>query len=733
MPERDLPVFYEESSKIFYLETKDSSYVMQVLSNGILCHSYYGAKIPREDLSYLRQLRELPCSPFMVLDGQNVSAEAVKYECPVFGRGDYRFPAVWVAGADGTCVNELRYHSHRIFAGKPEIRGMPSLDANTGDSTTLEILLKDEISGFDVVLSYTVFYEEDVLARHTRIINTAGVPVCIKAAASACLDFPTADYEMITLQGAWARERSVERYKLHHGMTTVESRRGASSHQRNPFAAIVGKNTDENQGEAYGFSLIYSGDFRIAAEVDHFDSLRMQLGLNPDTFCWQLKPGETFATPEAILTYSATGLNRMSQNFHRVCRNHLGKCADKTVKHPIVINNWEAIYYDLSEEKMERFITDCAGLGIDTVVMDDGWFRIRNCEKGSLGDWVVNRAKLPNGLKNLTESCRKNGMRFGIWLEPEMVSEDSDLYRAHPDWCIHTPGRVCVEGRNQLVLDLSRQEVVDHIYETIAKLLTENDISYIKWDMNRNITDNGSGNLAGLRQGEFNHRYILGLYQLLTRIGRAFPDVFIEGCAGGGGRFDFGMLYYMPQIWTSDDSDAMERLKIQYGTSYIYPTETMTAHVSACPNHQTGRTTSFAARGQVAQMCSFGYELDVGKLSEEEKELVRQQIIQYRRTEHLVNRGTYYRLVSPFDTKFCSWQLVSEDQREAVVLFAFPAVVPFQNVQYVKLQGLIPDRMYTVGQLDIRLSGSVLMQVGLPVVQPEEDNAVVMYELSCGD
>lgn len=733
MSEKNVPVFFEESRKIFYLETKTSSYVMQVLSNGILWHSYYGAKIPREDLSYLRRLRELPCSPFMLLDSQNVSAEAVKYECPVYGRGDYRFPAVWVDGADGTCVNELRYHAHKIFSGKPRISGMPSLDTNAEDATTLEILLKDEISGFDVVLSYTVFYEEDVLARHTRILNTCGKSICIKAAASASLDFATADYEMITLQGAWARERSVERYALHHGTTTIESRRGASSHQRNPFAAIVGKNTDENQGEAYGFSLIYSGDFRIAAEVDHFDSLRMQIGLNPDTFSWQLNPGETFVTPEAILTYSASGLNRMSQNFHRVCRNYLGKCADKTRKHPIVINNWEAMYYDLNEEKMGRFISDCAGLGIDTVVMDDGWFGTRTCEKGSVGDWFVNKKKLPNGLKHLVETCRRHGMNFGLWLEPEMISEDSALFRAHPDWCIHTPRRLCVEGRNQLVLDLSRQEVVDHLYGQISKLLEENDISYIKWDMNRNITDNGTQVLAPMRQSEYNHRYILGLYRLLSQLEARFPDVFFEGCAGGGGRFDFGMLYYMPQIWTSDDSDAMERLKIQYGTSYVYPTEAMTAHVSACPNHQTGRTTSFAARGNVAQMCSFGYELDIGKLSVREKEQVRQQIVRYREWEHLVNQGTFYRLVSPFDTKFCSWQLISGDQRKSVVLFAFPTVVPFQNVLYVKLQGLIPDRMYTVRQLDICVSGSVLMQAGLPVVQPEEDYAVVMYDIVCND
>lgn len=723
-------MFYDENSRSFFVETEKSCYVMQVLSNGILSHSYYGSKIPRENLAYLRHLREMPCSPFMKLDGRNVSSEAVKYECPVYGRGDYRFPAVWIEGADGTYVNELHYCSHRIIQGKPLMAGMPQLDVETENMETLEILLRDEISGFEVTLSYSAFYEEDVIARHMSVRNIAGKPVRIRAAASACIDFATADYEMITLEGAWARERWAERYKLPHGTTSVESRRGASSHQRNPFAAMVRKNTDEDQGEAYGFALIYSGDFRISAEVDHMDSVRMQIGLNPDTFSWTLNPGEIFETPEAVMTYSDSGLNRMSQNFHAVCRKHLGKCADKSIRHPIVINNWEAMYYDLSEERMKKFIDDCAGYGIDVIVMDDGWFRTENFERGSLGDWRINRKKLPNGLITLTQACQKNGMRFGIWMEPEMVSEDSELYRRHPDWCIHTPARKCVEGRNQLVLDFSRREVVDYVYDRIGTLLEENEIAYVKWDMNRNITDNGSQELSGVRQGEFNHRYLLGVYALLERLEKRFPKVFFEGCAGGGGRFDFGMLYYMPQIWTSDDTDPMERLKIQYGTSYVYPTEAMSAHVSASPNHQTGRRTSFSVRGDIAQMCSFGYELDPGKLSEEEKEQMRWQIARYREMEHLVNRGIFYRLRSPFETKFCSWQLVSENQREAVVLFAFPMVVPFQNIQYVKLKGLLPNAVYEVKPLGLALSGEVLMKAGVPMIQPQEDYAVVVYNIT---
>lgn len=722
-------MFFCENSKTFFLETKSSSYVMQILSNGILYHSYYGARIPREDLTYLRKIRNIPCSPSVALDDRNVSAEGIKYECPTYGRGDYRFPSVWVDGVDGTCVNELHYCSHRIIIGKPEISGMPQLDVNIDELQTLEIVLEDRISGFEVVLSYTAFYEEDVIARHMSVKNIADRPICLKVAASASINFSTADYEMITLEGAWAKERSVERYKLHHGSTSVESRRGSSGHQSNPFAALVCEHTDEEQGEAYGFSLIYSGDFRILAEVDYLDSVRLQIGINPDTFSWVLDPGGVFETPEAIMTYSAFGLNRMSQNFHAVCRNHLGKCANKSVKHPIVINNWEAMYFDANEEKMKKFIVDCAGLGIDVIVMDDGWFGRRNSDKGSLGDWFVNEEKYPKGLSSLIETCHDHGFGFGIWVEPEMVSDDSQLYQLHSDWCIHTPKRKCVEGRNQLVLDFTRKEVVNHVYDQIVKLLKEYNISYVKWDMNRYITDNGSEWLSGGNQGEFNHKYILGVYDLIARLEKRFPKVFFEGCAGGGGRFDFGMLYYMPQIWTSDNTDAIERLKIQYGTSFVYPTEAMSAHVSVCPNHQTGRTTSFATRGNVAQMCSFGYELDIGKITDGEKEQVRQQIVKYREIEPLVNSGTFYRLRSPFETKFCSWQLVSQDQREAYVLFAFPMVVPFQNVQYVKLKGLLPDVIYTVLPLDIRLSGEVLMNVGLPVMQPHGDFSTVVFDI----
>ncbi len=721
-------IVYDRNTGSFYLETRRSSYVMRVLDDGTLTHCYYGAAIPREDLSFLTPVQNLNFSPRIRVDGRSVSPEAVAHECPTFGRGDFRTPALQVEGADGTRVNELTYVSHRIADGAAVIPGLPAADRGGETAQTLEITLADRAAGFEATLVYTVFPEEDVIARHTVLHSTADVPLTVLRLPCASLDFPDGDFDMISLQGAWARERHVERYPLHHGISEISSRRGASSHQLNPFAALVGRHTDEDRGEAYGMALVYSGDFRILAEVDQMGGVRFTGGMNPETFGWVLEPGQTLASPQAWLTYSAEGLNRMSQNFHAACRRHLGKCAEPNLHHPILINSWEAMYFDFDEEKMLRFIRDCAGLGLDTVVMDDGWFGHRDTDNSSLGDWTIYRKKLPGGLTRIIDECRKNGMHFGIWFEPEMISRDSDLYRAHPDWCVHTPDRPCIEARQQLVLDMSRPEVVDEIYRQMAAILDEYDISYVKWDMNRHITDNGSARLAG-RQGEFAHRYLLGVYDLMDRLTKAYPRVFFEGCSGGGGRFDFGILYYMPQIWTSDDSDAAERLKIQYGTSFAYPPSAMVAHVSACPNHQTGRTTPFATRGHVAQMCSFGYEFDVGKLTAEEKAQIRDQIVRHRAMEDLVDRGTFYRLRSPFETDFCAWELVAEDRKRAWAMFAFRAVSPHPAVQYLRLRGLDPDTRYTVVQLGITACGSVLMNAGIPVSQPFEDYAALAFDL----
>ena len=713
-------ITFSEQSKTFYLETCNTSYVIRILEDGTVAHSYYGARIPREDLSYYNAFRPICFSASRQIGGQQVSPETVFEEFPTFGRGDYRSPAVTVQGKDGSNVNELRYVSHRILRGKPRMEGMPQMDVNTQDVQTLEIVLRDAVAGYEAVLYYTAFEKADLLARRTVIRSIAQAPIVIRSVCSASLDLETADYDMITLHGSWGRERYVERYPLHHGISAVDSCRGASSHQMNPFAALAGKDTNETSGCVYGLSLIYSGDFRISAEVDAFSTLRIQIGLNPATFSWTLEPGASFETPEALLTYSEQGLNGMSQNFHRGCRNHLGRCADPTVKHPILINSWEAMYFDFDDRKMIQFVKDCAGLGIDTVVMDDGWFGHRDNDLSSLGDWVLYDRKLPSGLTGIIDACHENGMDFGIWFEPEMISPDSQLYHAHPDWCIRVPGREPVESRNQLVLDMSQPQVVDCIYNQMARILSTYDISYVKWDMNRNITDNVSLALPANRQGELGHRYICGVYSLMSRLEENFPHVFFEGCSGGGGRFDFGILYYMPQIWTSDDSDAVERLKIQYGTSLVYPPSAMVAHVSACPNHQSGRTTSLETRGNVAQTCSFGYELDAGRLSPQERDTIAAQIARHRSLEPLINSGDFYRLCSPFSSDCCSWQLVSEDRSQSFVLFAWKTAFVQPQPRYLKLMGLDPERLYRIPQLNLVRSGAVLMRVGLALLEPAQ-------------
>lgn len=722
-------ITFIEQTKTFYLETENSSYIMRLLENNTLSHIYYGAKIAQDDMSYHILYTDRSFSPAIYMQNRATSMDTIPQECPTRGRGDYRLPAVVVEGADSRRVNELKYASHKIISGKPVFAGMPQLDVDTKDCETLEITLRDEVSGFDTLLYYTVFADADVIARRTVVRNTSNGEIKICAAASASMDFEAQPLEMITLEGAHNRERAVERYALHHGTTSVESRRGASSHQLNPFAALVSPNADENSGEVYGITLVYSADFRIAAEVDQFGGIRLNAGINPDTFSWTLAPNEEFSTPEALITYSDCGLNKMSQSFHRVCRRHLGKCADRSLVHPIIINSWEAMYFDMNEEKVCNFVKECKGLGIDTFVLDDGWFGHRDLDNSSLGDWFVDKRKFPQGLGKVIEVCRENGLKFGIWFEPEMISRDSELFRAHPDWCIHVEGRQPVESRQQLVLDMARGEVVDAIYKMVADILNEYDIAYVKWDMNRHITDNGSEFLKDGRQGEHAHRYILGVYDLMNRLVNDFPQVFFEGCSGGGGRFDFGMLYYMPQIWTSDDSDANERLKIQYGTSLVYPPDSMVAHVSACPNHQTGRVTPFETRGEVAQMCNYGYELNIGMLSDEERSQIRSQIERHKQLEPLVKDGTFYRIRSPFDSRACCWSLVSEDKSRAYVMFAYKTAAPTPLPDYLKLCGLDENRKYKINPLGITLSGSTLMKAGIPLLQPQCDYSVLSFDL----
>ena len=715
-------ISYCEKTGFFYLNTPSTEYVIRILPDGTVSHVYYGGRLSSEELSYYNLFRKRAFSPMCNMGTLVSSPDCIPQEYPTFGRGDYRLPALEIEAADGRRVCELKYSSHKITAGKPKISGLPQTLAGSEEADTLEIELEDPVAGVKVSLFYTAFSKLDLIARHTEIKNIGQNRLKINRAASASFDLWLGDnFELLNLHGAWAREFATERTPLHHGITSCDSRRGSTGHQQNPFIALVDKNADEDHGEVYALALVYSSDFSMSVERDQFNGLRIQAGINPLNFSWLLESGETFTAPEALLTYTDRGLTAMSHTFHATVRGYLGKSAAANKNRQIVINNWEAMYYDFDSDKLKRFIESCKGLGIDTFVLDDGWFGRRNTDRTSLGDWQINREKLPGGFEEITETCRKCGMKFGLWFEPEMVSEDSELFRSHPDWCIQSPERNIIKSRFQYVLDFSRREVVDEVYRRVLKILRENDISYVKWYMNRNITDNGSDSLPNDAQGEHSHRYILGVYSLMERLTSEFPNILFEGCSGGGGRFDFGILYYMPQIWTSDDSDALERLQIQYGNSMVYPTSSMAAHVSATPNHQTGRVTPFKTRGAVAMMCNFGYELNISALNIEEIEEIRRQTERRRRLAPLVEEGILYRLADPFSGNNFAWQLVSSDKSFSCAAFVQKLSVPNDPGFILKLKGLDPDRIYNIEELGLRLHGDTLMKAGIPILPEKLD------------
>lgn len=709
-------IFFREETKTFYLNTSNSSYIIKILKDDMLCHWYYGASVGDENLDHLNLFTKHEYMQSEEVGKWIVSKDSAPFEYPISGNGDFRSPALILENEFGQRTANFVFKSYRIFKEKDEINGLPSFDKNVENVDTLEIVLKDTVSNFEVSLFYSVFEKEDAITRRTVIHNTSKKPLKLYSAQSFSMDFQAEQFDFITLDGAWARERHINRRTLTTGTTSIESRRGATGHQHNPFGALVSTDTNEHSGIAYGFALVYSGNFKITADVDQFGSTRIQAGINPFNFCYNLGAEESFYTPEVVLVFSKNGLNGMSQCFHEMCRNHLGKSSEKLVR-PIVINSWEAMYFDMSEKKIESFVSNCKDLGIDTFVLDDGWFGKRDNDHTSLGDWFIDETKFPNGFTPVVKACKENDMKFGLWIEPEMISRKSRLFDAHPDWCIHVENKEPTESRQQLVLDMSRPEIVDYIYESIAEILKKYKITYVKWDMNRNITDAGSVKLSPEQHGEFGHRYILGVYELMRRLTTNFPEILFEGCAGGGGRFDFGVLYYMPQIWTSDDTDAMERLKIQYGTSMVYPLSSMTAHVSACPNHQTERITNFKTRGDVAQICNFGYELDIAKLSRSEKIQIKEQIALHKRLENMIASGTFYRIDSPFKNDFCSWQIVSSNKKSAFVMFASQKVTPNIAGHYIKLKGLLPDKIYQISPLSLRLSGKTLMNFGLPITQ----------------
>ena len=707
-------IYYHEKTKTFHLQNEKISYVMCVLKSGELAQLYYGKRIhDKEDFGYLLEGAIRSHSAYPEDGAYGISPEHIKQEYPSFGYGDFRQGAIEVLQKNGSRLSRFRYRSHEILPGKPKLCGLPATYTEKDEEAqTLIITLEDPACGVCLELLYTLFSSEGIIARSARIINQGDAPVQVTRAMSLCLDLPDSEYEWIQFSGSWARERYPVMRRLETGTTQIESIRGNSSHQQNPFVILKRPNTDEAAGEAIGVSFVYSGNFRISAQVDPYRVTRIMAGINPTWFSWKLDPGDSFQTPEAVMVYTDQGLNRLSQIYHRLYRERLMRGLWKEKERPILINNWEATYFDFNEEKLLKIAAKAKECGVELFVLDDGWFGARRDDHAGLGDWVAAKELLPGGISGLSEKVEALGMKFGLWIEPEMVNPDSDLYREHPDWCLHVPERDPSLSRNQLVLDYSRPEVVDHIHGMISKILRESRISYIKWDMNRSITDCYSVAKDPENQGEIYHRYILGVYSLYERLISEFPEILFESCAGGGGRFDAGMLYYAPQAWTSDDTDAMERVKIQYGTSYAYPIVSMGSHVSAVPNHQVGRITPLKTRADVAYFGTFGYELDLNRLSEEEQEQVREYTGFMKKYRRLIQFGTFYRLQSPFEHNESAWMVVSEDKKQAIAGFYRTLSRANSHFSKIRFQGLDPDFAYRVNGKDL-FYGDELMNSGM--------------------
>ncbi len=677
----------DEQNQYFYLHTQNTTYVMSVFKEELLLHLYWGKRLYND--IYCNYDREMGVYNFTPWDYAPYSSDILPLEYPTYGSADLRRPGFCATYEDGSSITKLVYKDYQIFEGKMSLEGLPATYSEQGDCVqTLIIRLCDEVKNIDVILSYTVFEELDALARSVKIVNR-GERLELDTALSACVDFygmPESD--VVHLDGAWARERNITRSPIVWGNQNIESRHGASSHIHNPFLSVCDKDATENHGNVYGFSLIYSGNFTAGIERSQFNCGRAYIGINPFQFKWILDTGESFQTPEAVLVYSDEGFGKLSRIYHKLYRTRLCRGKYRDAQRFVLLNNWEATYFDFNEDKIVAIAEKASQIGIDTMVLDDGWFGKRNDDTSSLGDWYENPEKLPNGLQGLADRINALGMRFGLWFEPEMVSPGSNLLELHPDWILHTPGRTSSLSRFQYVLDLSRKDVCEYIIETLSEILAKANIEYVKWDMNRYMTEVGSAILPKERQCEVTHRYMLGLYYILETITSRFPNVLFEGCAGGGGRFDPGMLHYMPQIWTSDDSDAVERMAIQYGTSMVYPYSSMGAHVSACPNHQLGRTTPFEKRCNVAMPGQFGFELDLNECTKEELEIAKNAIAQYRELQEVFHYGDCYRLKSPFEYDFAAIQFISEDKSCVILSIESQKAIANAYDEYIRMEGL---------------------------------------------
>lgn len=701
-----MAITFNETTRIFTLTTAHTTYQMQADAQGYLLHLYYGARTAGE-MDYLLNYgdRGFSGNPNSAGNDRTYSLDALPQEYPSLGTGDFRNYALNIENADGSqCCNPI-YITHEIEAGKYTLKGLPFVRAEENEAETLKIILEDPVTKVELHLLYGVLEKEDIITRSVIIKNAGKAPVTVKKAQSACLDFLHGDYDLIKFYGRHAMERNMERMPVSHESTRIGSRRGTSSHQYNPGVILAGKNTNEDSGSCYGMLFVYSGNFLVEAEKDQYDQTRIQMGLTDELFAYPLEAGAEFTAPEVILSYTNKGLSRLSQQYHHCIMNHI--CQGKYVhaNRPVLINSWEAAYFDFTGDTIVELAKEAKALGIDMVVMDDGWFGKRNDDNSSLGDWYVNEEKLGGTLTKLIERVNAEGVKFGIWIEPEMVSEDSDLYREHPDWAITIPGRKPVRSRNQLVLDFSRKEVRDEIFKRICAVLDQGNVEYIKWDMNRSLADIYAPNVT--------YDYVLGVYDFLEKLTNRYPDILIEGCSGGGGRFDAGMLYYTPQIWCSDNTDAINRTRIQYGTSFFYPVAAMGSHVSAVPNHQTGRVTSMHTRGVAAMSGTFGYELNPALLNAKEKAEIRAQLAQYREYQELIREGDYYRLSNPFQDNFAAWMVVSDDRSKALVSVIRLTAEANPPAAYVTLKGMEEDAFYREKTTGKVYPGAALMEAGI--------------------
>ena len=701
-----MAITFNEITRIFTLTTAHTTYQMQADAQGYLLHLYYGARTAGE-MDYLLNYgdRGFSGNPNSAGSDRTYSLDALPQEYPSLGTGDFRNYALNIENADGSqCCNPV-YITHEIAAGKYTLKGLPFVRAEENEAETLKIILEDPVTKVELHLLYGVLEKEDIITRSVIIKNAGKAPVTVKKAQSACLDFLHGDYDLIKFHGRHAMERNMERMPVSHESTRIGSRRGTSSHQYNPGVILAGKNTNEDSGSCYGMLFVYSGNFLVEAEKDQYDQTRIQMGLTDELFAYPLEAGAEFIAPEVILSYTNKGLSRLSKQYHHCIMNHI--CQGKYVhaNRPVLINSWEAAYFDFTGDTIVELAKEAKALGIDMVVMDDGWFGKRNDDNSSLGDWYVNEEKLGGTLTKLIERVNAEGVKFGIWIEPEMVSEDSDLYREHPDWAITIPGRKPVRSRNQLVLDFSRKEVRDEIFKRICAVLDQGNVEYIKWDMNRSLADIYAPNVT--------YDYVLGVYDFLEKLTNRYPDILIEGCSGGGGRFDAGMLYYTPQIWCSDNTDAINRTRIQYGTSFFYPVAAMGSHVSAVPNHQTGRVTSMHTRGVAAMSGTFGYELNPALLNAKEKAEIRAQLAQYREYQELIREGDYYRLSNPFQDNFAAWMVVSDDRSKALVSVIRLTAEANLPAAYVTLKGMEEDAFYREKTTGKVYPGAALMEAGI--------------------